>query len=213
MATDHASSKRQISAATYLSQPPDHQAWLCSLSGPASVFAHQPGIQQPSNRPAQNPNQHLLLTDTAEQHTFVMHIFKRYILPVSALLLMLKLNDVDSKLTKTQWIQDTGHRCCDSHKHVQSFWLVHLSSGHKTRVWQPHPVSLIISQLLQVGSRQHCKAGCPLLQRHVIQILLSIGPEPVETQDRGFRGRKRQSVSFLFNPDAGPGPCVNTTGN
>jgi len=44
-------------------------------------------------------------------------------------------------------------------------------------------VSLIISQLLHVGSRQHCKAGCPLLQRHVIQILLSIGPVPVGTQD------------------------------
>ena len=50
-------------------------------------------------------------------------------------------------------------------------------------MWQPHAVSLIINQLLHVGSRQHCKAGRPLLQRHVIQILLSVGPVPVGTQD------------------------------
>ncbi len=104
-----------------------------------------------------------------------MHASKKYILPGAEISLTLKLHDVDYEFNKTQWI--------DAVTHTSMFWLVHLSSGHQVGVWQPHAVSLIISQLLQVGSRQHCKAGCPLLQRHVIQILLSIGPVPVGTQD------------------------------
>ena len=90
VATDHGSSKRQSSAVTCSSQPPDHQAWLCSSSSPASTFAHQPGIQQPSSQPEQNPNQHLLLAGIEEeQHTLVIHISTRYILPVLDLMLML----------------------------------------------------------------------------------------------------------------------------